>query len=140
MAIIDINRNPSRRELAWFPWIFLLFCVLLGTMLSLSVGRRTWTPLWVAGGIGIAVCCIGVAAPVLRRPLFLAWSYVTLPLGFVMAYLSLGILYFLVITPIGLLVRVFSHDPMSRTLDQKAATYWVRRGPAPESGRYFRQY
>jgi hypothetical protein len=49
----------------------------------------------------------------------------------------LFVAYFLVITPVGLVVRWF-HDPMQRLFDRAAPSYWIPR-EQPERSRYFRQ-
>jgi hypothetical protein len=141
MAIIDINKNPSTRELAWFPWLFFLFCVLVGGLFAWTIsGGPSLLPLWIGTGLGAAGWLVSLAVPRTRRPLYLAWNYATLPLGILTAYLSLAIVYFLVITPIGLVIRTFSHDPMTRRPDPSVSSYWLARGTPSKPERYFRQY
>lgn len=48
----------------------------------------------------------------------------------------LAILFFLVIAPIGLLLRLFGRDVLRLRRDPAAASYWIPRrppGPAPDS-------
>jgi hypothetical protein len=48
----------------------------------------------------------------------------------------LGIMFFLVVTPIGLLMRAFGKDPLRLRFDKSASSYWLDRtppGPPPES-------
>ena len=48
----------------------------------------------------------------------------------------LAIIYFLVITPYGLVMRLAHRDPLKLKLEKHMASYWVRReppGPAPDS-------
>ena len=52
----------------------------------------------------------------------------------------LGLIYYLVLTPIGLLMRVFGKDPMRRRLDRTAESYWIERDEAAASERYFKQF
>jgi len=50
----------------------------------------------------------------------------------------LGLLYFLVVVPIGLLMRFFGKNPLCLGFDREATTYWIDRrppGPAPDSMR-----
>ena len=46
----------------------------------------------------------------------------------------------MVLTPIGLLLRVFGRDPMSRKLEADTASYWVERTPLASVRQYFKQY
>jgi hypothetical protein len=48
----------------------------------------------------------------------------------------MGLMFFLVITPIGLVMRLTGKDFLARRFDRAATSYWVRRdppGPAPET-------
>ena len=57
-----------------------------------------------------------------------------------MGHVLLLLVFYGVVTPIGLVLRLAGRDPMHRKLDRAAATYWVRR-PQPQGvERYFRQY
>ena len=55
--------------------------------------------------------------------------------------LVLALVYYLVVTPIGLIMRLFGYDPMTRRRDCEFESFWVPRGKGdrgPES--YFRQF
>jgi hypothetical protein len=41
----------------------------------------------------------------------------------------LTLLFYLVLTPVALLLRVLRVDPMGRRFDERAASYWRQRGP-----------
>lgn len=132
-----INKDPQKRELAVFGAALAGFFLLAG-----FVSRREWgadgmsTALWAAGA---AVTFLYAAAPPLRRPMFIGWAYLTYPLGWAVSHLVLLAVFWVVITPIGLLVRVFGHDALSRAPDPPAKTYWLRRDNTPDPGRYFQQ-
>jgi hypothetical protein len=53
----------------------------------------------------------------------------------------LALVYYGVLTPIGLVMKLFGYDPMKKRFDSGAATYWVKR-PGEKTGpkRYFRQF
>jgi len=47
-------------------------------------------------------------------------------------------LFFLVVTPIGLLMRALGKDPLRLRFDHASGTYWIERrppGPTPDSMR-----
>ena len=52
----------------------------------------------------------------------------------------LAAIYYLVITPIGVIMRVCGYDPMQRRYDRNAKTYWKRRENQDDTKRYFKQY
>jgi hypothetical protein len=64
----------------------------------------------------------------------------TLPIGLVVSFVMLGLFYFLLITPLGLVFRLLGRDPLHRRFDPKAETYWVEHQPADRPERYFQQF
>jgi hypothetical protein len=137
MALIEINRNPSRRDLAWFGLVLLAFLGLVGLIVSRTAPGPAAGYIWTAG----VVLAIGYyAIPPIRRPMFVGWMYLAYPVGYVMSHVLLGIIYFGVLTPVGLVLRAFGYDPMARRFDRGAPTYWVARETRPDSARYFRQF
>ncbi len=138
MAMISINLNPSRREMRWFGLLVLLFFGLIGGLVlwraqSLTVSVTLWS-------IGAAMCAMYYAIRPLRRPIYRGWMYAVYPIGWVISHTVLALTYYLVLTPIGLLMRGLGRDPMERRLDRSAKTYWVPYNPHGEATRYFRQF
>jgi len=137
LSIIRIHRDPTRRELCVFALVWLVF---FGVVASL---------VWSRGGAGLVAMGIGAAAvivplagmlcPRFLRIVYLGMAYAAFPIGFVVSYLLLAVVYYLVLTPTGLLMRALGHDPMGRRFDRGAASYWVARGGPPSADRYFRQ-
>ena len=79
--------------------------------------------------------------PGLMRMVFLGMSYLTWPIGFVVSHVVLALVYYLVLTPIGLLMRLFGYDSMKRRFDPEAPSYWVERPAAGfDIRRYLRQF
>ncbi|MGV7219903.1 MAG: SxtJ family membrane protein [Nitrospinales bacterium] len=74
--------------------------------------------------------------PEILQPLNNLWTRFGLLLSKVMNPIILGLLFFLVVTPIGILMRIFSGNPMKPKFDPTAQSYWIKRdppGPKPES-------
>ena len=77
-----------------------------------------------------------VAVPRCLRPLNRAWSWVGSLLHRVTNPLILGAVFLLVVTPIGLLLRLMGKDVLNLSINRASESYWIRReppGPAPES-------
>lgn len=138
MALLEINRNPSRRDLAWFGVVLLLFFIVMGGVLGRALASDAVRHgLWAVGGV---LALVYYAVPIWRRPMFVGWMYAAYPVGLVVSHVLLGLVYFGVVTPIGLLMRAVGHDPMTRRFDRSAATYWVEREQVSDVKRYFRQF
>jgi hypothetical protein len=50
----------------------------------------------------------------------------------------MGVLYFVVITPVGLVMRLFGHNALTRS--RTPASVWVRRAPSARRGDLERQF
>lgn len=138
MALLEINRNPSRRDLAWFGVVLWLFFIVIGGVLGRALASDvTRNALWAAGA---ALALVYYAVPGLRRPMFVGWMYAAYPIGLVVSHVLLGLIYFGVVTPIGLLMRALGHDPMARRFDRSARTYWIEREQVSDLRKYFRQF
>jgi ABC-type uncharacterized transport system permease subunit len=92
--------------------------------------------LWATAAV---VPLAGVASRTLLRLAYVGMSYVTFPVGFVASYIVLALVYFLALTPIGLTMRLFGHDPLSRKFEPDAASYWKPRSKNKTPESYFNQ-
>lgn len=136
--MIEIRTDPTVRELRWFGLALMAFFGILGVVLRLRFGLDGVSRvLWITGG---ALGAFYYAAPPIRRPIFVAWSIVTFPLGWLLSQAVLVIVFAAVLTPIGLLRRLTGSDPMGRAFERERDSYWEpREGPSPQE-RYFKQY
>jgi hypothetical protein len=138
MALIEINWKPSSRDLRQFAGIwFPAFFVLVGTLIWYRA--QTLTVPVVLAAIAVVVAVVGLVRPSAIRPLFHAWMVAVYPVGWLTSHLLLGIVYFLIITPIGAVLRLCGYDPMERSFDRSRKTYWVPHNPSAKAARYFRQ-
>lgn len=138
MAVIEINKDPSRRELLIFGLLLLAFAALVGGMAYWKFrARNLGVDIWLAGG---AISALYFLIPPIRRPLYVGWMYAAFPVGFVVSHVILAVIYYLVISPIGVVMRLLGRDPMERTFDSKAKSYWVAHDPHKDPARYFRQF
>ena len=139
MSIVQINTNPTRRQLNEFGFIWLGFLVLFGVIAFFKFGSplaARW--LWVAA---VVVPIVGWLVPAFMRLVFLGMSYLAWPIGFVVSHVVLAVVYYLVLTPIGLLTRVFGYDSMKKRFDPEAESYWIERSlEAVDPKCYFRQF
>jgi hypothetical protein len=95
-------------------------------------------PLWWAG-----VVCAGISGgagllfpSVLRVPHRL-WMQFAGVLGWVNTRVLLSLFFFVVLTPVGLIMRLFGRDPLARRMSKESVTYWEKReGPPPDPSRF----
>lgn len=136
MSLLRLNRHPSARQLLVFALAWLLIFGALAT-----AQWRHGRTMWAAGfaGVAVALPLLGLGWREGLRHVLVGLSHVTYPLGLVVSTVVLGGIYYGVLTPIGLLLRLGRYDPLQRRFDRKAATYWQLRADRRDPASYFRQ-
>jgi Saxitoxin biosynthesis operon protein SxtJ len=99
------------------------FVVLAG--LKLWSGSATWAGVWTA--LALAFGILAFVAPRLLKPLNLAWLRFGLLLHKIMTPVVMGLLFFAVMMPIGLLMRLLGQRPLALGFDETATSYWSER-------------
>lgn len=138
MALIQIDRNPSPTILCWFG-------LLQGLALAVIGGVVYWrfqAPLVAYGfwGVAAAFTVVYYAIPTARRWMYLGAMFATYPLGLVISYIVLSVIYFGLFTLIGLLLKLFGYDPLQRRFNRQASSYWITRTEQRKPASYFRQF
>ena len=77
--------------------------------------------------IGGLLILLGILFPQLLKPLNKIWMGLAIVLGFIMTRVILTTLFYLVITPIGFLAKIFGKKFMLLKYDKSAKTYWEKR-------------
>ncbi len=138
MSLIQIDHNPSRRELGVFGFVWLAFFGIVGgIVLSNSDSLPATAVIWSVAAI---VPVVGWMMPALMRVVYVGLAYAAFPIGFVVSHVILLAIFYLVLTPLGLLMRLSGYDPMSSSFDAEATTYWCPRDKKDSLEEYFRQF
>lgn len=91
---------------------------------------------WWALGIGALCALVATVKPALLAKPNRLWMRFGLLLGRVVGPVALGVLYYAVVTPLGVAMRLTGKDPLRRKRDFDAPSYWLPRqppGPPPDS-------
>jgi len=84
---------------------------------------------WIGGALIIAAWAL--AAPDSMRGLYRGWMRVAMLIGNTINFIILAIVFYLVIFPMGAIMRVMGKDPMQRTFDSDTKSYRVNSKVAP---------
>ena len=101
--------------------------LILIALLLWYLGKSSFTYFSITGGLFVILAI--VAIPVLR-PFHKLWMMLALLMGFVMSRVILTLLYYLVLTPIGLLAKIVGKKFMPLGFDKNASTFWEKRNLA----------
>ena len=99
--------------------------------ISFWKGGNYWP--WLAGGASI-FGAVGLLAPHIFAPLNRVWFRIGMLLHKIMTPLIMGVVFFAVITPIALIMRLLGKQPLDLKYDPEAPSYWIeRKPPGPEA-------
>jgi hypothetical protein len=131
----DLSRDhvkaPSERSFGLTVGAVLILIGVAPVMLGRHGGIRWW-----AVALGAVLVVAGVVAPGALGPLNRVWFRFGLLLNRIVSPIALGVLFYAVIVPAGLVMRAFKMDPLRLRRYPGAESYWIPRvppGPPAES-------
>lgn len=121
---------PSERSFG-----ILFFVVFL--IVAAYFWHKGFEQIWINGAIALSAFFLlaGFFVPALLGPLNKLWFQLGLLMGRVVSPIVLGVIFFVVLSPIAILMRVFGRDEL-KLKKRDVSSYWVERqphGPSPES-------
>ena len=138
MSLASINWRPDRKTLAEFSELGMFFLGMVAAPLAYFRGRPTLAAVfWVVAVVGRL---LGALRPEWLKPAYLGLTLATWPIGWVVSHLTLALLYYGVVTPIGLVIRALGRDPLARRFDHAATTYWEPYNPDRDMDSYLKQF
>lgn len=100
---------------AFFPWVF----------------DATTMPMWpwILAGLLWAPALL---MPSVLRPVYTTWMKIGHGIGWVNTRIILGVLFYVLVLPMGLVMRLFGKDPMARKLDESVSSYRIKSVREPK--------
>ena len=74
--------------------------------------------------LGIAFIGLGLGMPIILKPFYSVWMYFAVVLGWLMTRLILGLLFYIVVSPIGLISRLFGKEFLELKNISFNRSYW----------------
>ena len=115
-----------------FGWVFTAVFLIVAVWPLFSGGTVRWWSLFIAA----AITLVTVAAPKLLALPNRLWLRFGLLLNRIISPVALAFLFYVVVTPMGALMRVFGKDNLRLRRDHSDTSYWIKRdppGPKPDS-------
>ena len=135
MSLLPINLNPTDRQLRQFGVVSLVALPLVAWLWTRSPAVIVWCAV-----AGLLLAVLGWTSPKSLRPVFVAISLLAIPIGIVVGELALIVIYFGLILPMAIAMRILGRDALSRGFLRGEASYWVPRVDRKDVRRYYRQY
>ena len=115
--------NASRKEVRKFGVMFAVICIAVA---GYQIYRQSHLWPWFAGGAAFFLGT-GLFGYPLLRPVYIGWMNFAFVLGWINTRVLLGVFFYLIITPIGLAMRLFRRDILDQKIDPSAKSYWRKR-------------
>jgi len=136
VRLIEINRNPDRRQLRQFG---------LCSLIALWLASWVWAgalPAWsllATGTVGVGLGVLAIVAPGALRLPFLVLSIATAPIGLLVAELVLVVIFLGAFVPMSLIFRILGRDALRLRFDRDRASYWQPKQQPKSIESYFQQ-
>ena len=118
--------KKSLREFGFVTGIIvvLLFGLLLPWLFSSSYPLWPWYILAVLAGVALVM-------PMALSPVYKVWMRFGLVMGWINTRLILGIIFYILFTPIAMILKILGKDPMLRKLDAGLQSYRIESKSSP---------
>ena len=114
---IQISSNRS------FGLTFFFVFLIISLWPLISDGQiRLWSLI-----VCLVFLVLGFVKSSLLQPLNRLWFKFGILLGSIIAPIIMGIIFFLVITPIGFIMRALGRDLLRKKIDKNKSSYWINR-------------
>ena len=116
MSKIKVGSNKS------FGIVFFVFFLIIGLYPLINEGNiRIWSIV-----ISIIFLILGLVNSQILTPLNILWFKFGMLLGRFVSPIVMGLVFFLVVTPTGLIMKLFNKD-LLKLKKNKNSSYWIKR-------------
>ena len=125
-----MNQVASVKELRSFGLLVggVFAVIALWPMVVRGDALRLW-----AAGLGGSLILAGALAPTILAPVHKGWMWIGHVLGWINTRILLGIVFYGLVTPIGILFRIMGKDSMRQEFSEESSSYRVVRQLRPRS-------
>ena len=106
---------------------FRKFGITIGVILLIIAGFLFWKEkesFQILLTFGVTLCILGIVIPFILKPIYWVWMIFATILGWIMTRVILCLLFYIIITPIGLIPRFFGKQFLELRWDKSKESYW----------------
>ncbi len=119
------SEKKTNKQLRRFGLVMTIPLVLLG---ALFLWKGKAAAPWLCGAAGFFLLS-GLIVPRILAPIEMVWRVFARVLNVVVTFIILTILFYLVITPFGLVLRLFGKELIPKRFDAAKSSYWIKVDP-----------
>ncbi|MHC4870874.1 MAG: SxtJ family membrane protein [Planctomycetota bacterium] len=136
MSLVNINWNPDKNELKKFGIAMLVGFGIIGLCFFLFKRADTAYYCW---AFGVVAGLLGLSQTKAALPVYLVWMAVAFIMGNIISRVLVVLFYYLMITPIGLIMRVIGRDKL-HLKKRDTESYWSELHLSHDKDRFERQF
>ena len=106
---------------------FRKFGITIGVILLIIAGFLFWKEkesFQILLTFGVTLCILGIVIPFILKPIYWVWMIFATILGWIMTRVILSLLFYIIVTPIGLIPRFFGKQFLELRWDKSKESYW----------------
>jgi hypothetical protein len=131
------NIKESKKDLRRFGLTVGIVLLAIASLLYWK-GKENYTAFGIIGGFLVVV---SILFPIILRPLNKIWMTLAILMGWIMTRVILIVIFFIVLTPLGLIARLIGKDFLDLKIDKEKNSYWEVRDKKGEAAvDYERQF
>jgi RsiW-degrading membrane proteinase PrsW (M82 family) len=129
---------PDDRMLRQFAALWIAFFAAFAVAQEFQHHRHVLV--LVLGILAATVGPIGLVWPRAIKPIFVGWMVLVFPIGWAISHAILGILFYLMFSPVALLFRIIGRDALALKPRRNFASYWSLKRKPKDKSEYLRQF
>ena len=117
--------DTSSKEIRKFGLVIAIALGVIGSFVYFKSGNfdvAGW--LW---GIGLLFLILGFILPSILRPVYRIWMLLAYFIGGIVSRVILTVLFYVVLTPTGLVLRLFGKDVLDQRFEKDRESYWIKK-------------
>lgn len=122
-----VRNKTDKKELKKFGYVIGIFLGLLAVLLF----WKDKSPAVYLAYISGSILFLSVVYPLALKPIYITWMSFAVVMGFVMTRVLLSLLFVIIFTPAGLVIRLLRKDPLNQKIEKQKSSYWIKRDRNP---------
>ena len=122
MKRVDSDKIKISSNRSFGLLFFVVFLIVSLWPLTHEGSIRIWSVI-----VSAVFLILGLINSRLLTPLNVLWLKFGMILGAIISPIVMGIVFFLVVTPTGFILRIMGKDLLNKKYDKEKETYWIKR-------------
>ena len=131
------NIKTAKKDIRSFGFTFGIIFLIIAGFLYYQEKDSFQLFIYLAGSFSFS----GIILPIVLKPAYMIWMIFAVILGWFMTRVILSLLFYLIITPIGLFLRILGKDLLDLKEQKNKKSYWnIRNSEEEQNQNYEKQF